>query len=503
MGFIRKVERPLVLRALLLAFIGYSVFIFHGLSNHLDPWSQALINAAVKFAYGKTGQDDITVVLFREENLAELNTHYPVPYRLHSDVIEAIATYQPKAVFVDFAFIDNRDPKAIDELANALCTLKESGASVFLAAPLGNGKVPTITPELLRCAKPALPDMDRKSGESGVLTYFHGRKTDNGFVPSAAFALAQDRLNIDPEKAEKLEIVWGKGVAPLNLKWMNCEEQTGWALLKSTLFENPLANRLDCPYHRTISANHLLNSVGDDDIQQALEGRTVFYGAGFRFTGDRVESPVYGEMPGIYLHTMAYDNLLTFGENYKRADRHGVLVRLIDMALLLIASFLLVFVRAPEKSEADSLIDFIHHAQMIFVGFAFVAVIMGIAMTFGLDIACLTGAALYVVYRGFIQHDPAFLLLVVITLATTIFGYYELNLGPRNILAFVAFFEVVGHFQDKLVKKAKTYFEFRDKFLLDATTDEETGAPPLPLWDKLLAPIFWLFYQPDPKETKP
>jgi hypothetical protein len=54
---------------------------------------------------------------------------------------------------------------------------------------------------------------------------------------------------------------------------------------------------------------------------EALAGKTVFYGGAFYLTSDRVTSPVYEELPGVYLHAMAYDNLVTFGPDYKRADR--------------------------------------------------------------------------------------------------------------------------------------------------------------------------------------
>ena len=48
------------------------------------------------------------MVLFREENLAELAESFPVSYAGHAEVLEALSVYRPRAVFVDFAFIDAR-----------------------------------------------------------------------------------------------------------------------------------------------------------------------------------------------------------------------------------------------------------------------------------------------------------------------------------------------------------------------------------------------------------
>lgn len=482
------------LRIALLASIGFSFFIFHGLSNHLTPWSQALVNAIVKYSYPTQGQEEITVVLFREENLTDLQTHYPVPYPLHADIIEALSTYRPKSVFIDFAFIDNRDPAAIRNLSNALCTLRDAGSHVYLAAPLSQNKQPDIAPELLACAQPVMPEMDGKTGESGILTYFHGQDTSAGFIPTAAFALAEGEAKLPAAQQEKLEIIWGKGIAPLNLRWMNCEEERGWALFKSLLHENPSGSKLNCPYHRTISINHLLNSVGDADINNALTGKTIFYGAGFRFTGDRIESPVYGEMPGIYLHAMAYDNLLTFGEHYKRADRHGPLVRVIDFALLLAASALLVLIPAPHKHPAQSLIEMIRNARWILFCTLITVATLGAALHWGgLDIACLTAAGLYLIYRCLIQRDLAFTLLVTLTASSSVLCYMLLDLGPRNILAFIAFFETVSHFQAQLTQKAEIYRTFRESYLTREILSEDGSAPPHPIWDWLLTRFFWIF----------
>src|SRR5207245_3012880 len=72
---------------------------------------------------------------------------------------------------------------------------------------------------------------------------------------------------------------------------------------------------------QTITVAHLLGSSGDADVARVLKNGAVFYGAAFNLTGDRVVSPVFEEMPGVYLHAMAYDNLVTFRNEYKRAER--------------------------------------------------------------------------------------------------------------------------------------------------------------------------------------
>ena len=97
-----------VAQFLLLSIVGVVLFMFHGISLHLTPWSQAIVNGLVKYGYPEKGQLDTAVVLFREENLSELAETFPVSYARHAEVLEALSVYGPRAVFVDFAFIDAR-----------------------------------------------------------------------------------------------------------------------------------------------------------------------------------------------------------------------------------------------------------------------------------------------------------------------------------------------------------------------------------------------------------
>jgi len=410
-------------------------------------------------------------VLFREDNLRQLDVQYPVPYDMHAQILEALASYRPRAVFVDFAFIDAR--KDDGTLAEALCGLhrRKSRAPipVFIAAPNGA----PVRKNLLECAQEARPEMQEAEGVSGVLTYASQVEQ----VPTAAFALAATNpaLRFDTQDTmEPLEIIWGKHVAPFNHKWMKCEEPTLWAGIRAMLKEGPLAVKIACPYTRTITVGQLLNFSHDDDIKTALGGRTVLYGAGFRLTGDQVDSPVYAQLPGVYLHAMAYDNLVTFGKAYKRAKRDGLGAKITDAVLLLIASVILVrYPRRPARAAATfaELKSTIRHA--IVAGAVTGLILLMIVWRGGFDAGLLTIFAAYVLYRWRVTGDRGFVLLVGVTLGTALFYYYVMNLGPRNILAFLVFFEVVRHVLQHVKHAAERYVELRA---------HEDNAPQGPLW---------------------
>jgi len=472
----------LALRVGFLWLVGYIFFVFHGLSFHLTPWSQAFVNAIVKYTYdpgGHRGQNDVTVVLFREENLQHMGVPYPMPYGVHAEILDALASYHPRAVFVDFAFIDEREDSR--GMADALCGLgrPKDGPPipVFIAAPSGTA----VQQALLRCAKAASPEMQEPEGVSGVLTYASRGTPDSQGTPeglrTAAFALAATNpaLGFDSRDLEEpLEIIWGKGVAPLNRKWMKCKEPSLGAGIGAMLKEGPLALRIACPYTRTITVGHLLNFSNDDDIKTALGGRTVLYGAGFRLTGDQVDSPVYAQLPGVYLHAMAYDNLVTFGKSYKRARRTGLTAKITDAVLLLIASVILVrYPRRPSHPPATFAEVKRRIRDAVIAGAVAAITLLVIVWVGGFDIGLLAVFAAYVLYRWRVTEDRGFVLLVGVTLGTALFYYYVMNLGPRNILAFLVFFEVVRHVQKHVKEAAERYVELRAR---------EDHAPQGPFW---------------------
>lgn len=49
-----------------------------------------------------------------------------------------------------------------------------------------------------------------------------------------------------------------------------------------------------------------------------LRERIVFVGVNLPALNGRVISPVQGQLPGVYFHAVALDNLITYGANYPR-----------------------------------------------------------------------------------------------------------------------------------------------------------------------------------------
>lgn len=85
------------------------------------------------------------------------------------------------------------------------------------------------------------------------------------------------------------------------------------------------APSLPCPYIESLSASAFFPNLSDatmtteyrELLRRRIEGRAVFIGTSL-FGGDYTDSPVNGQIAGVYEHAMAFDNLVQYGENYIR-----------------------------------------------------------------------------------------------------------------------------------------------------------------------------------------
>lgn len=329
---------------LLCAVAGMLFFTMKGIGETLTPWSQATVSLLANLYYPEDGRDQVTVLRFREQDLTSLGKEdqqtgkktripFPVPYEVHIETLKALANWAPKALLIDFAFIDKRKGDDVEALLETLCDLHDHDTRVYLASfyywqpnhglrddlfvdSRGNARRScfTVVPVNYRPESNGLAQTyELIQGPSGQ------RQTD-----SAALRMYADATSVAPEKfSDPMDILWGSlpprpqrsdtPCSPVNLA------ESAIRLAK----EGPRALERDCPYSNTLSVFSLWNETSDD-IRALLTGKFVLYGAGFVGTDDWLKSPVHGNIPGVYLHAMALDNLLVFGDRYKRMGEHGM-----------------------------------------------------------------------------------------------------------------------------------------------------------------------------------
>ena len=312
--------------------------------------AQATLTAQV--AYPAAMRDRITVVMYDQQFLKHTDSAWPISYQDHADWLLRLVgdpNARPKAIMLDISFGQNRPDSSLPALRQALCTLQnEFKVPVFLAAlpspdtgklAVRNGLGPdpssTEPPCYTLVGVDYVPDtLDGLAWDYRLTRH----RTDTGWVDgvgepsaaapqhayrSAAMTIAQDVAHIE----------LGKETAPLSLQWglksapqrerpdslSYCEPGVYSAAryvpgVLRQFFQSSSAPV--CPYHNTLSMAQM-GELPEATLAPFLAGRYVLVGANVPGYNDFVNSPVHGLIPGVYLHAMALDNLLTYQGNYK------------------------------------------------------------------------------------------------------------------------------------------------------------------------------------------
>jgi hypothetical protein len=351
-----------------------------------------------------------------------------------------------------------------------------------------------------------------------------------------------------------MEIIWANGPSSLNEKWMDCRQPGALKDLELMIHKSPLAAKKPCPYTNTISVLHLLGPY-DEDVERHVAGKAVFYGANFQMAGDRVISPVYEDLPGVYLHAMAHDNLVTFGDDFKRARLHPA-SRITNAILLLFMVFLLLVVDKPLTPATRlmarlgrvggrlrwavlglaamslaltallrpawpallllpalvlGMLSFLHvvavhggavgsrptgsGAPAAFIVKCLLGlglVVLGVLAFVAVDGRYGIGRALlfvvlpgYFAYKVLVARDWLFVVTTALLLGAALVSYLPpINLGPRNIVGYLALFELARHLIKRADRLGEKYLELRREY----PAPEQWGvlASLVPLADRIL-----------------
>ena len=78
--------------------------------------------------------------------------------------------------------------------------------------------------------------------------------------------------------------------------------------------------RENCPSTPTVPARILLEPTEDEDlaVEALIKDSVVFYGAFFQGAADAMNTPLHNDLPAVFLHSMAFDNLVTLGPDALR-----------------------------------------------------------------------------------------------------------------------------------------------------------------------------------------
>ena len=299
--------------------------------------------------YNNAGQKQITVLTYDQQFLRETANSWPISYGQHADWILRLVedeNIRPKAIFLDVTFTQKRDDPSVDQLLSGLCKAKkEFGVDIYLAALASpkDGRL-HVRSDLeqgvgagcfeLVGVNYAPDPVDRMAWDYPMHSHVGANgwtsnlpTQDEPVLTSAALAIANGSAGLQaPKVDDSLALVWGIiNEQPAENKpdlfgYCRYGDMSMFRLLPGVIrgvFTGE-DTRPICPYNLTYSVAQLA-TLPEQQLSDALKNRFVLIGAVVPGQNDLIDSPVHGTIPGVYLHAMALDNLLTFGNNFKRS----------------------------------------------------------------------------------------------------------------------------------------------------------------------------------------
>lgn len=340
-----------IIVGMLVSFSLFAINLF-GYRTALDHYGEQLFApVATSRPFGPYGMDGegsrkhTVVVLLRDQDLHDLEQPWPMPYGEHARILGEIRKAGPRAVMIDFLFVDRRkEDQTLGQLENELRAYEAAKIPLFLAAPKVFASDPKVLPSDPK--KPTLTVLHELQDHAQLVPvprYVDERshnlypffacawsrnnpkdkepKDCDGWHRTAAAeiylhvcTIAKSamcgrpvlKLGAELEK-EELALVWGrKAPDQPTIDATGCASGPSHALLDG------------CPFTPTMPVNQLMRRTGGLPVARVIRDRIVFYGAGLEAASDIMRPPLHQPLPGVYAHAMALDNLLTYGEHYKR-----------------------------------------------------------------------------------------------------------------------------------------------------------------------------------------
>ena len=299
-----------------------------GFSDLTQRYAQDVSNLLITgpFLYPTTGRDQVTVAVIDEPTLHSMQMPWPWNYSAHARALDAILAYKPKAVVVDFLFVDQRPDDSLSEMVEEIARFRKAGVPLYFEGgiDLPYGEAP-LRPELAKTGVSIL-DPSIESYDGVVRQYpsqghcFGPGGQVRGTCLSLAPRVYKDLYPAHPLEPlnGEIELVWGTKTAPFNETYNDrtnpvpCNDKTTSLLRIYRAFFDKKTAVGRCPYNNYIPVQALMAGGDDKDVSNLIPGHVVFYGGNLEGAQDKSFSPVNGNQPNVFVHAMALDNLITF-----------------------------------------------------------------------------------------------------------------------------------------------------------------------------------------------
>lgn len=331
-----------------------------GFSRLTKFYSQDLLAVAMAGCYPHApdgpcaggGRARTAVVLLRDADLTAFSEPWPPRYGFHARILRAIRANRPKALMLDIVFEDQRDDPTIAALAAELDRYRAAGIPVYSAVFAPDRP---LRPEVGERATAV--QVPKKIDPLDRVTRFYDLATGLPASPLTAVPtifrdVCGGCAGTAGCGADVIRVFWSDlPEESWNDRWLDCRRRPPfpWWIVQ----DRGSDFRETCPSTPAIPARILLDPTEADDaaIEALIAGGVVFYGAYFHGAADAMNTPLHNDLPAVFLHSTAFDNLVTLGP---KALRHSeptlplLDVSLPDFILLaLIGAFFIVRRHSP------------------------------------------------------------------------------------------------------------------------------------------------------------
>lgn len=291
------------------------------------------------YGYGSHGrsQSHIAVVEISDDSLSYFGEAWPISYRHHAYLLKQILDAKPAAILVDIYFNGERQNDDLHALDGVLAQARQMHVPIFFVHGIP-GDPTAMLPAPLTPYQVYSGWTGEKPGMYPLHVNVPGSREKT--APTAAFAMYsalcadqwRNLCHVDEAFEEPAFVRWGVYVDPVQKQVFNssggCVDATAggasrvWRAVRTGVdalwgqWVPPRENA--CFYPLTMDAA-LLDGISprtNRPYTDVLQGRAVFYGGDLAAMHDVVNAPAIGQVPGVQLHAMAFDNLLTYGQQY-------------------------------------------------------------------------------------------------------------------------------------------------------------------------------------------
>lgn len=441
----------------------------------------------LSLSYSSAGQRAISVVTLDDTDLKEYGLSWPVPLDYYQRLLDGIVKRKPKAIFLDVLFLDNKPKKEVESLIGAACRATDAGVPFFLAT----FALETLSSETeqqlfaartssgVPCAVPVRPNVTPDSLDQSQWAYpLRPRNADevidNSALPDSVALSIFCRLypSTCPVKTEvPLALIWATKAAPTNVATMVVRNPQGsltpicrdawnwWEVIPGAVLFRQLANMPMlplCPYNQVIPVRAFKNyGFTAAQLDNELQGKVVLIGVDLKSIGDNLFSPLHGRLPGVHVHAMALDNLISFDGKYRENGDfewhelwHSSANIFIFLSLLLTAGVMVPWNIYKKRVLADDAHDskLLRSPKSLSLRKTRMLVPSLFMLIMGVPNLNKSGKPLF---QWLFQRllSPVIYVIIYFALGLVVFlmGYYGFLQGPLSIIEYVMF-PVMAHF---------------------------------------------------------